>query len=92
MIGGRLWLKMLIGLALVVVLGILLVTHTFAVFGLITRLVENIGIEVLAGMAIYVVTVVLGLLIISVLYFIVAKITLTQSFRVFFSNISELLL
>jgi Na+/H+-dicarboxylate symporter len=63
-----------------------------AVFGLITRLVANIGIEVLAGMAIYVVTVVLGLLIISVLYFIVAKITLTQSFRVFFSNIRELLL
>lgn len=63
-----------------------------AVFGLITRLVANIGIEVLAGMAIYVVTVVLGLLIISVLYFIVAKFTLTQSFKVFFSNIRELLL
>lgn len=63
-----------------------------AVFGLITRLVANIGIDVLAGMAIYVVTVVLGLLIISVLYFIVAKITLVQSFKHFFSNIRELLL
>ena len=63
-----------------------------AVFGLITRLVANIGIDVLAGMAIYVVTVVLGLLIISVLYFIVAKITLVQSFKTFFSNIRELLL
>jgi Na+/H+-dicarboxylate symporter len=63
-----------------------------AVFGLITRLVANIGIDVLAGMAIYVVTVILGLLIISVLYLIVAKITLVQSFKTFFSNIRELLL
>lgn len=64
----------------------------FAVFGLITRLVANLGIEVLAGMAVYVVTVVLGLLIIAACYFIVARVTLTQSFREFFINVRELLL
>ncbi|WJG07618.1 dicarboxylate/amino acid:cation symporter [Aliiglaciecola sp. LCG003] len=63
-----------------------------AVFGLITRLVASLGIDVLAGMAVYVMTVLLGLLTIAVLYFIVAKITLTQSFLVFFGNIRELLL
>ncbi len=63
-----------------------------AVFGLITRLVANLGIDVLAGMAIYVLTVVLGLLVIAALYFVVAKITLTQSLKEFFSNVRELLL
>lgn len=64
----------------------------FAVFGLITRLVANLGIDVLTGMAVYVLTVVLGLLTVAVLYFIVAKLTLTVSFGVFFSHIKELLL
>lgn len=63
-----------------------------AVFGLITRLVANLGIEVLGGMAVYVATVILGLLIVAALYFIVASLTLTQSLRQFFSNIRELLL
>lgn len=63
-----------------------------AVFGLITRLVANLGIEVLAGMAIYVLTVVLGLLTVAVLYFVVAKITVEQSLSVFFKNVRELLL
>tara|TARA_R110002072_G_scaffold172728_4_gene327030 strand:- start:286 stop:1620 length:1335 start_codon:yes stop_codon:yes gene_type:complete len=63
-----------------------------AVFGLITRLVANLGIEVLAGMAVYVLTVVSGLLIVAALYFVVAKITLTQSLKEFFSNVRELLL
>jgi Na+/H+-dicarboxylate symporter len=63
-----------------------------AVFGLITRLVANLGVEVLAGMAVYVATVLLGLLIVAVLYFIVAKITLVQSLGQFFSNVRELLL
>jgi|TARA_R110000868_G_scaffold94418_6_gene260475 Na+/H+-dicarboxylate symporter len=63
-----------------------------AVFGLITRLVANLGVEVLTGMAVYVATVILGLLIVAALYFIVAKVTLTQSFRQFFSNVRELLL
>ncbi|WP_342807610.1 dicarboxylate/amino acid:cation symporter [Alteromonas sp. M12] len=63
-----------------------------AVFGLITRLVANLGIDVLAGMAVYVATVVLGLIIVAVMYFMVAKLTMTQSFREFFSNVKELLL
>jgi Na+/H+-dicarboxylate symporter len=63
-----------------------------AVFGLITRLVANLGIDVLAGMAVYVATVIIGLLIIALLYFIVAKITTSQSFGVFFRNVRELLL
>ncbi len=63
-----------------------------AVFGLITRLVANLGMDVLAGMAVYVLTVVLGLVIVAILYFIVAKITLKHSFRMFFIQIRELLL
>ena len=63
-----------------------------AVFGLITRLVASLGIDVLAGMAIYVLTVLLGLLIVACLYFIVAKITLAQPLMSFFKHIRELLL
>lgn len=63
-----------------------------AVFGLITRLVANLGVDVLAGMVVYVITVVLGLLTIAVLYFIVAKMTLTISLKAFFVDVRELLL
>lgn len=63
-----------------------------AVFGLITKLVANLGIEVLAGMAIYVATVLLGLLAIACLYFVVAKLALTQKLSTFFINVRELLL
>ncbi len=63
-----------------------------AVYGLITRLVANLGLNVLTGMAIYVCTVLLGLLLIAGAYFVVARLTLTQPLRVFFGNIRELLL
>lgn len=63
-----------------------------AVFGLITRLVANLGVEVLAGMVVYVATVILGLLILAFLYFVVAKMTLTQTVGEFFNNVKELLL
>lgn len=63
-----------------------------AVFGLITRLVANLGVDVLAGMAIYVLTVLLGLMTIAGLYFIVAKLTLDQPIKEFFVNTRELLL
>lgn len=63
-----------------------------AVYGLITKLVASLGIEVLGGMVVYVITVIIGLLIISALYFVVAKLTLTQSFHDFFANMRELLL
>lgn len=63
-----------------------------AVFGLITKLVANLGIEVLAGMAIYVATVLLGLLCIAAFYFLVAQFTLPQKTGEFFRHIRELLL
>ena len=63
-----------------------------AVFGLIAQLVANLGIEVLAGIAIYVFTVMFGLLIVECFYFAVAKITSGQSLKVFFINVRELLL
>jgi Na+/H+-dicarboxylate symporter len=63
-----------------------------AVFGLIAQLVANVGIEVLGGMAIYVLTVLLGLLALAVLYFVVAKMTYIKPFASFLSDIRELLL
>lgn len=63
-----------------------------AVFGLIAQLVANLGIEVLGGIAIYVFTVVLGLLIVACLYFTVAKVTSGQPLKQFFINVRELLL
>lgn len=63
-----------------------------AVFGLITRLVANLGVEVLGGIAVYVLTVVAGLLLVACFYFIVAKITTRQRFSLFFVNLRELLL
>ncbi|NNL56846.1 MAG: dicarboxylate/amino acid:cation symporter [Pseudomonadales bacterium] len=64
----------------------------YAVFGLITRLVANLGIEVLAGMAIYMLTVILGLLAVAVLYFAVAYFALPEKLRVFAREMRELLL
>lgn len=63
-----------------------------AVFGLIARLVANLGLNVLTGMAIYMATVLLGLFIIALCYFMVAKITLAQRLGEFFVNVRELLL
>lgn len=63
-----------------------------AVFGLIAQLVANLGIEVLGGIAIYVLTVVLGLLLVACLYFAVAKVTSGQPLKQFFINVRELLL
>ncbi len=64
----------------------------FAVFGLITRLVANLGLNVLAGMAVYVVTVIIGLLVISLLYLIVARFTTALSIKAFLVKVRELLL
>lgn len=63
-----------------------------AVFGLITKLVANLGVEVLGGMMIYVATVVLGILVISLMYLFVAKITWHGPIREFISHVRELLL
>tara|TARA_R110001592_G_scaffold319724_1_gene597437 strand:- start:2005 stop:3363 length:1359 start_codon:yes stop_codon:yes gene_type:complete len=64
----------------------------FAVFGLIAKLVANVGIEVLGGMAIYVLTVLLGLLALALIYFIVAKLSYKNPLLSFIKDIRELLL
>lgn len=64
----------------------------FAVFGLIAKLVANVGIEVLGGMAIYVLTVLLGLLALAVVYFLVVKLSYKQPVTRFMSDVRELLL
>lgn len=64
----------------------------FAVFGLIAKLVANVGIDVLAGMAVYVLSVLLGLLALALMYFIVARITYSRSMKSFFNDVRELLL
>ena len=63
-----------------------------AVFGLIAKLVANVGIEVLGGMAIYVLTVLSGLVTLGFLYFIVAKFTYKKPLFEFISHVRELLL
>ena len=64
----------------------------FAVFGLIAKLVANVGIEVLGGMAIYVLTVLLGLLALASVYFIVAKLSYKKPLLSFIADTRELLL
>lgn len=63
-----------------------------AVFGLITKLVANLGLEVLTGMLMYVLTVLMGLLALVVLYTLVIKITNQESIKSFFIKVKELLL
>ncbi|ALS97159.1 dicarboxylate/amino acid:cation symporter [Lacimicrobium alkaliphilum] len=69
-----------------------MVLAPFAVFGLITKLVANLGIEVLGGMLVYVLTVVLGILLLAMLYLLVAKFTWHGPIKQFISHIRELLL
>jgi Na+/H+-dicarboxylate symporter len=63
-----------------------------AVFGLITRLVANLGIEVLSGMLMYVLTVIAGLVVLSLFYFLVIKFVAKFSLQYFITEIKELLL
>jgi Na+/H+-dicarboxylate symporter len=63
-----------------------------AVFGLITKLVANLGLDVLTGMLMYVITVILGLLSLVVVYALVIKLTCKYSVKHFFIEIKELLL
>ena len=64
----------------------------FAVFGLITKLVANLGIEVLTGMLLYVLTVILGLLAVVLLYIVIIKIVTHIHIRTFLFQLKELLL
>ncbi|MCC2616411.1 dicarboxylate/amino acid:cation symporter [Aestuariibacter halophilus] len=63
-----------------------------AVFGLITKLVANLGIDVLAGMLIYVATVLLGVVVIGIMYLVVARFTWRKPLGVFLGHVRELLL
>ncbi len=64
----------------------------FAVFGLITRLVANLGIEVLAGMLMYVITVISGLLILAGFYLLTVWLVTGTNIPRFFHQVKELLL
>lgn len=64
----------------------------FAVFGLITKLTSAVGMEVLAGMLIYVLTVVFGLLIIAAIYFIFLATYLKKGGMELISNCREVFL
>lgn len=63
-----------------------------AVFGLITKLVANLGINVLAGMAVYVFTVILGLLLLSLFYLVIIRFSTKLHISIIFNKIKELLL
>ena len=63
-----------------------------AVFGLMTKLVANLGLEVLAGMLLYVATVLIGLLVVVCLYLVIIKLTSNVSVFTSLSRLKELLL
>jgi Na+/H+-dicarboxylate symporter len=63
-----------------------------AVFGLITRLVATVGIDVLTGMLVYVLTVLCGLVMMVLVYALIVKAFGPHSIRHFFSKTKELLL
>jgi len=63
-----------------------------AVFGLITKLVSSLGMEVLTGMLMYVMTVILGLLLLVFMYALVIKLSGQLPLRLFFAKVRELLL
>ena len=69
-----------------------MVLAPLAVFGLITKLVANLGIEVLTGMLVYVLCVLLGIAILTIMYLLVAKLTWQGPLKLFVSHIRELLL
>ncbi|MCF7982193.1 MAG: dicarboxylate/amino acid:cation symporter [Pseudomonadales bacterium] len=63
-----------------------------AVFGLITKLVANLGVNILTGMLMYVLTVVIGLFMLVMLYTLLILTTRRFPLRVFFGKLRELLL
>lgn len=64
----------------------------FAVFGLIAKLTSTVGINVLAGMLVYVVTVIAGLLLMGIIYLIIVVTNTGQSPKSFIKNAKEVLL
>jgi len=64
----------------------------FAVFGLLAQLTAKIGLEALAGMAVYVLTVLLGLLMLMAVYLALALLVAHKRPLQFLSSVRELLL
>jgi Na+/H+-dicarboxylate symporter len=63
-----------------------------AVFGLMTKLTSAVGVEVLSGMLVYVLTVIFGLLIVALLYLLIASTYLKKGLGAVISNCREVLL
>lgn len=64
----------------------------FAVFGLIAKLTSAVGLQVLTGMLVYVLTVVLGLIIIALLYLFLITVYIKQPILFVISQLKEVLL
>ena len=64
----------------------------FAVFGLVARLTSTVGLEVLSGMAVYVGTVLLGLLLMMLLFVVIASLGRGMRPGTFFGSIREVAL
>lgn len=64
----------------------------FAVFGLLVQLTAKLGFDALLGMAVYVGTVLLGLLLLFVMYMIILVVATSQSVLGFFVSVREVIL
>ncbi len=63
-----------------------------AVFGLIAKLTSTVGLNVLAGMLVYVFTVLLGLMLVATLYFLLIAFYTQTKLSLFIANVREVLL
>ena len=64
----------------------------FAVYGLITQVVARVGLQAIAGLAVYVGTVIAGLLVVVVMYVIILRVIARASIVMFFRESREVLL
>ncbi|WP_370462573.1 dicarboxylate/amino acid:cation symporter [Pseudomaricurvus sp. HS19] len=64
----------------------------YAVFGLVARLTAMVGLDILTGMLVYMVTVVLGLLLLALIYLLIVRLLSGMTARVFLQETRELLL
>lgn len=69
-----------------------MVLAPFAVFGLIAQLTAKLGVNALMGMAVYILTVLLGLLVIFALYLLLIYLLARQSPTAFISSVKDVLL
>lgn len=64
----------------------------YAVFGLICQIIASVGLEAIAGLSVYMLTVVAGLLIILVMYCLILITMAAQNLKHFFGSVREVLL